>query len=157
DGVIRNRGRDGARDNAVQSTRTGEAAKLKRLEQERGGRIERLNVRAGQAVVQSKAGEGKLAKRILRKKGEARAVLHVILDILRVDADLLLKQDGFLPSLVEVITRREQRETRGDGPVKKIRLGKAKHEAARQTSKLRGERERFAETEEIVGLVSKAD
>ena len=83
--------------------------------------------------------------------------MHVVLDVLRVDADLLLEEDGFLAGLVKIIAGRKHRETRGDRPVKQVRLGEAEHERARKASKLRGERQRFAETEEIVGLVGEAD
>ena len=118
--------------------------------------VEGFDVRARQAVIQSEAREGKLAKRVLGENREARAVLHVILDILRIDAHGLLKQDGFLAGLIEIIARGKKRETGGDGPVKEIRLGKTKHERARQASKLRGECERLAKAEEVVGLISEA-
>ena len=140
DAVIRNRRRDGAREDAVQRVGAAQTGVLQRFEKQRGRGVEGFDVGAGQTVIQPNARERKLAQRILRENGEARAVLHVILDVLRVDADLLLEQDGFLLGLVKVIARRENRETARDGAVKKIRLGKAKHKGARQAPKLRGER-----------------
>src|SRR5215470_8300916 len=152
-GVVGDGRRDGAGDDAVQGTGAGQAAELQGFKQERRGGIERLDVRTGQTVVQPEARERKLAKRILRENSEARAVLHVVLDILGIDADRLLEQDGFLAGLVKVITRRENRETGGDGPVEKIRLGETEHKGARQAAKLSGEGKRFAKAQEIVGLI----
>ncbi len=83
--------------------------------------------------------------------------MHVILDELRVDADILLEQDGFLLGLVKVIARRKNGEACGDWPVKKVRLGKSKHKGARQAAELRGEGQRFSKTQEVVGLIGEAD
>ena len=69
----------------------------------------------------------------------------------------MLQQQGFLSGLVKLIAAGKNGETRGDRPVKQIRLGKTKHEGARQTPELRGEGQRFAKTQEVVGLIGEAD
>src|SRR5712692_164123 len=156
-GVIGDRRRNGAGDDAVQRARSGQAPELQGFKQQRGCQIERLDTCARQTVVQPKAREGKAAKRVLRENRETRAVLDIVLDKLRVDTDGLLQQQGFLSGLVKLIAAGKNCEASGDGPVKQIRLGKTKHEGARQTSELRGEGQRFAKTQEIVGLIGEAD
>ena len=49
------------------------------------------------------------------------------------------------------------REAGGDGTIEEIGLGETELETALQVAELRGEGERFAETEEIVGLIGEAD
>jgi len=94
---------------------------------------------------------------ITGKHGETGAVLVVILDELRIDADRLALQERQLASLIETVAAGEEREAGGDGTVEKIGLGEAEHEAALNVAELRGEGESFAEAEKIVGLVGESD
>ena len=51
----------------------------------------------------------------------------------------------------------EDGEAGGDGAVEQIRLREAEHEAALQVAELRGEGQSFAEAQEVVGLIGKAN
>src|SRR5262249_8774745 len=99
----------------------------------------------------------KALDRILREDREAGGILRVILHELRVDADGLAEEKRFLFSLVEIVAAAENRKAGGDRTIEEVGLGEAEHEAALQVAELRGERERFAEAEEVVGLIGQAD
>src|SRR5437667_4542517 len=125
DGVVGNGGSDGAGDDSVQRAGTGDAAELHLGEQQLGGVVERGYVGARQSVLQADAGERELANRIAGEEGEAGAVLIVILNELRVDADGLAGQESCLAGLVKLVAAGKNRETGGNGPVKEVRLGKS--------------------------------
>ena len=76
---------------------------------------------------------------------------------MRIDADVLAKEQRFLLRLVVTVAARKEGEAGADRPVEKIWLGESKHKAALQTAELRGERKGFAQAEEIVGLIGQAD
>src|SRR5258708_11464621 len=98
-----------------------------------------------------------LFQRVVRKRRKARTVLVVILNELRVDADLLASELGRLLGLVEFVQRRKYGEAAADRPVKQVRLRESEHQVPLVLADLRGKGERFAESEEIVGLVGQAD
>src|SRR5256885_7331975 len=157
DGVIGDRRSDGAGDDSVQRAGTGDAAELHLGEQQLGGIVKRGNVGARQSVLQANAGERELADGIAGEKSEAGAGLIVILNELRVDADGLASQERGLAGLVKLVAAGKNRETGGDGPVKKIRLGKPEEETARKIAELRGKSKSLAKAQEVVGLIRKAD
>ena len=74
----------------------------------------------------------------------------------RVDADGLAGQQRGLPGLVKLITAGENCETGRNGPVKEIRLGETEKETAGKIAELRRKSQRFAKTEEVVGLIGEA-
>src|SRR5204863_9651670 len=131
DGVVGDGGSDGAGDDSVQRAGTGDAAELHLGEQELGGVVERGDVGARQSVLQANAGEGELADGIAGEKREAGAVLIVILNELRVDADGLARQERGLAGLVKLVAAGKHRETCGAWPGKKIRTGKPEEETRR--------------------------
>src|SRR5712664_1060723 len=157
DGVIGNCRRDGAGDNSIERAGTGNAAELQLGEQELGSVVEGSDVGAGQAVIERYTGEGEFSNRIAGKDREAGTVLVVILNKLRVDADGLSGEERSLPSLVKLVAAGKDRETRGDGPVKKIGLGESEKEAARKVTELCRKGQSFAQTQEVVGLIGEAD
>jgi len=79
------------------------------------------------------------------------------LNELRIDADGLPEQQRFLLGLIETVAAGKNREARGNRTVEQVRLGKTELEASLQAAELRGESERFAEAQEVVGLISEAD
>src|SRR5882724_4354163 len=157
DRVVGNGGSEGAVNDALQRAVAGIAAELDVLEQEAGGVIKGGDAGARKSVREAQASERELLYRIAGKHGKAGAVLVVILDELRVDADRLPLQERQLASLIETVAAGEDREAGGDGTVEKIGLGEAEHEAALNVAELRGEGESFAEAEKIVGLIGKAN
>src|SRR5438876_7838550 len=156
-GVVGNGGSDGAGDDSVQRAGTGDAAELHLGEQQLGGIVERGYVGARQSVLQADAGERELANRIAGEEGEAGAVLIVILNELRVDADGLAGQESCLAGLVKLVAAGKNRETGGNGPVKEIRLCKSEEETARKIAELRGKSKSLAQSQKVVGLIGKAD
>src|SRR5438045_1079402 len=152
DGVVGDGGSDGAGDDSVQRAGTGDAAELHLGEQELGGVVERGDVGARQSVLQANAGEGELADGIAGEKREAGAVLIVILNELRVDADGLASQERGLAGLVKLVAAGKNRETGGDGPVKEIRLGESEEETAGKSAELSGKSKRLAKPQEAVVL-----
>src|SRR5205823_4998117 len=155
--VIGDRGSDGAGDDSVQGAGTGDAAELHLGEQELGGVVKCRDVGARQSVLQANAGERELADGIAGEKSEAGAVLIVILNELRVDADGLAGQESGLAGLVKLVAAGKNRETGGDGPVKEIRLGKSEEETARKIAELRGKSKSLAQSQKVVGLIGKAN
>src|SRR5712671_3430753 len=155
--VVRNGRSDSAGHDALQRAGAGNTAELDVLEQKAGGVIKGGDAGACKSVCEAQASERELLYRIAGKHGEAGAVLVVILDELRVDADRLALQERQLASLVETVAAGEDRKTGGDWAIEEVRLGKAKHEAALNVAELRGEGESFAETEKIVGLIGESD
>ena len=95
--------------------------------------------------------------RIARINGETRAVLIVVFHERGVDADRLSRKDGGLLGLVEAIAAGKNRKARGDRPVKEIRFRESEHDASLNVAGLCRKRERFAETEEVVGLVGQSN
>jgi len=63
-----------------------------------GKRLKSGDAGASKSVSEAQAGEGEPLHRIAGKHGEAGAVLVVILDELRIDADRLALQERQLPS-----------------------------------------------------------
>src|SRR5713101_8690 len=122
-------------------------------EQQLGGVVEGGDIRARKTVLKANAREREPSNGIAGKEREASAVLIVVLNELRVDADGLPEQESRLPGLVKFVAAGENRETGRDGPVKEIGLGETKEEAAREIAELRGKRKSFAKAEEIVGLI----
>src|SRR5438876_5931783 len=157
DGVVCDGGSDGAGDESVQRARTGDAAELHLSEQQLGGVVECGDVGAREPILQANASEGKLANRIAGEKSEAGAVLIVILNELRVDADGLAGQERGLAGLVKLVAAGKNRETGGDGPVKEIRLGESEEETAGKIAELRGKSKSLAKPQEVVGLIGEAD
>jgi hypothetical protein len=98
-----------------------------------------------------------LLEGVVRECGESRTVLVVILNELRVDADLLPGDLRGLLCLVEFVERGKYGETAADRPVKQVGFREAEHQVALVLADLRGKGERFAESEEIVGLIGQAD
>src|SRR6266853_4441528 len=144
DRVVGNGGGDSAGHDALQRTGAGNAAELNVLEQKAGSIVEGGDAGARKSVREAESGERKLFNRIAGKHGESCAVLVVILDELRVDADRLALQERQLASLIETVAAGEDREAGRDGAIEEVRLGKAKHEATLNVAELRGEGESFA-------------
>src|SRR6202030_4602987 len=69
-GVVGNARRDGAGNDAVESTGPGNAAELKLFEQNRGSLVEGGDVGAGKVIGQGNASEGAFLKRIACEGGE---------------------------------------------------------------------------------------
>src|SRR5882757_9390736 len=157
DRVVGNGGSEGAGNDALQRARAGNTTELDVLEQKAGSIVEGGDAFARKSVREAQASERELFHRIAGKHGEPGAVLVVILDELRVDADRLALQERQLASLIETVAAGEDRKTGGDGAIEKIWLGEAEHEAALNVTELRGEGEGFAETEKIVGLIGESD
>src|SRR5882757_4398993 len=157
DRVVGNGGSEGAGNDALQRARAGNTTELDVLEQKAGSIVEGGDAFARKSVREAQASERELFHRIAGKHGEPGAVLVVILDELRVDADRLALQERQLASLIETVAAGEDRKTGGDGTVEKIGLGKAEHEAALNVAELRGEGESFAEAEKIVGLIGETN
>src|SRR6267154_392636 len=157
DRVVGNGGSEGAGNDALQRARAGNTTELDVLEQKAGSIVEGGDAGARKPVREAQASERELFHRIAGKHGEASAVLVVILDELRIDADRLPLQERQLASLIETVAAGEDREAGGDGAVEEIGLGEAEHEAALNVAELRGEGESFAEAEKIVGLIGKSD
>ena len=156
-GVVGNARRNGAGHDAVESAGPGNAAELKLFEQNRGSLVEGGDVGAGKAIGQGNASEGAFLKRIAREGSETGAVLVVILNKLRIDTDGLAGYERLLLGLIEIVAAGENGKAGLDGAVKKIRLGKTKLEDALEVAELSGERQGFAEAQEVVGLVGQAD
>src|SRR5262249_17891506 len=87
DGVVADARRERARQDAVEGARAGNAAELQLLEEQLRGVVKGFDVGTGEAVGQTNASEGKLAQRVAAEDGEAGAVLRVVLNELRIDAD----------------------------------------------------------------------
>src|ERR1700704_2399841 len=126
--IVGNGGSEGAGNDALQRTGTGNAAKLNVLEQKAGSIVEGGNTGARKPVRKAQASEREFFYRIAGKHGEAGAVLVVILNELRVDADRLALQERQLASLIETVAAGEDRKTGGDGAIEKIRLSEPEHE-----------------------------
>jgi hypothetical protein len=126
---------------------------LKLLEQQGGSFVEGFDVGAREPVGDGQPGEREALDRVAGKHRKAGGVLRVILNELGVDADRLSESQGFLLGLVEVVAAAEDGETGGNGAVKEVRLGEAKHEASLQVAELSGESQSLPETQEIVGLI----
>src|SRR5882762_6266984 len=157
DRVVGNGGSEGAGNDALQRAGTGNTAELDVLEQEARSIIKGGDAGARKSVREAQAREREFFYRIAGKHGESGAVLIVILDELRIDADRLALQERQLASLIETVAAGEDRKTGGDGTIEKIGLGEAEHEAALNIAELSGEGESFAETEKIVGLIGETD
>src|SRR6266852_6365864 len=157
DRVVGNSWSEGTGNDALQRAGTGNAAELNVLEQEAGGIIKGGDAGARKPVSEAQTSERELLYRIRGKHGESGAVLVVILDELRIDADRLALQERQLSSLIETVAAGEERKTGRDGAIEKVGLGEAEHEAALNVAELRGEGESFAETEKIVGLIGESD
>ena len=110
-----------------------------------------------QAIRYALSGDGKPLHRVAGVGRKTRAVLIVILDILRVYANLLAGNLGFLLGLVKVVLARENRESRGDGPIEEVRLRESELQGALVLAELRGEGKGFAQAEEVVSLIGEAD
>jgi len=123
---------------------------LNGLEEQRRSGVERLNIGAGQAVLQAEASERKAPGGVASENSEAGAVLRVVLNELRVDADGLLRQERFLLGLIKVVAAGEDGEARGDWTIEQVRLGKAKHERAGEIAELRRKGQSLAKAEEVV-------
>src|SRR2546430_290954 len=157
DGVVCDGGSDGAGDDSVQRARTGDAAELHLSEQQLGGVVECGDVGAREPILQANASEGKLADRIAGEEREAGAVLIVILNEFRVDADGLAGEERGLAGLVKLVAAGKNREPGGDGAVKEIRLGKSEKKTARKIVELRRKGKSLAKTQKVVGLIGEAD
>src|SRR4029077_15270111 len=136
---------------------TGDTLILQLRKQQLRCLVVRRDVSARESEGNSHARESVPQQRVASKNREAGAVLRVILNVLRVDADGLSGGQRRLLRLVELIFVRENRESRRDRPVKQIRLRETAHQASLQVAELRGKRQRFAQAEEIVGLICQAD
>src|SRR5579885_620146 len=156
-GVVGERGRQRARNDSIQRARSGDAPVLQLREEQRGGLVECRDVRAGVPIGDAEPREGEFPQRIARKHRESGAVLVVVLDELRIDADGLAEKQRGLLGLIETVAAGEQREAGTDGAVEKIRLGKAEHEAPLQVAELCGKRQRLAEAKKVVRLIGEAD
>src|SRR5882757_421662 len=139
DRVVGNGGSKRAGNDALQRAGTGNTAKLNILKQEAGSIVKGGDAGARKSVRKAQASERKPLYRIAGKHGESGAVLVVILDELRVDADRLALQERQLTSLIETVAAGENRKTGRDGAIEKIGLGEAEHEAALNVAELRGE------------------
>src|SRR5438876_6402650 len=157
DGVVCDGGSDGAGDDSVQRARTGDAAELHLSEQQLGGVVECGDVGAREPILQANASEGKLADRIAGEEREAGAVLIVILNEFRVDADGLAGEERGLAGLVKLVAAGKNREPGGDGAGKEIRLGKSEQKTARKIAELRRKGKSLAKTQKVVGLIGEAD
>src|SRR5208337_1109702 len=115
------------------------------------------DVRPRQAVRQTKARKHAPLQRVTRKRRESRAVLVVVLNVLRVDADCCPRQQRRLLRLVEFVQRRKYREATRDRPVKQVRFRESEHYAALILPHLRRKGQRFAQSQEVVRLVSQPD
>src|SRR5215468_4354818 len=100
-----------------------DAAELQVLKQQLRSRIEGGDVGVRETVSESNAREGEPLDRVAGEDGETGAVLVVVLDELRVDADRLTRKDGRLAGLVEFVTAGEDGEAARDRAVEKVRLG----------------------------------
>src|SRR6266436_1138701 len=124
-----------------------------------GGIVDRVVGDAGarKSVGDAQASEREPLHGITREEREPGAVLIVILNELRIDADGLAKEERLLAGLIETVAAGEERKAGRDGSIEKVRLGEAEHEAALNVAELRGEGESFAKAEEIVGLIGESD
>jgi len=84
------------------------------------------------------------------------AVLIVVLNELRIDADGLAVRSAVWRAWSNCIPAGKNRETRGDGPVKEIGLVNPKRKL-RERSPNCAERSEFRQDQEIVGLIGEAD
>src|SRR5579883_320239 len=153
DGVVADARGKRARNDPLEGARSGDIPELQLLEEQRGRFVKRLYIRAGESIREADTRERKLAYRITGKDREARAVLRIVLHEFGVDADRLAEQQRLLLCLIEVVAARENGESGGDRPVKKVGFREAEEEAALQIAELRAERQRFAETQEVVRLI----
>src|SRR6267143_6294788 len=157
DGVVADRSRYRAGDDPGQRAGARKAAKLQRLEQKCRGLVKGGNVGARQAVRQSHTRKHMLFQRVVRERREARTVLVVILNELRVDADLLPRQLRSLLGLVEFVQRRKYGEAAADRPVKQVGLRKPEHQVPLVLPDLRGKGQRFPKSQKVVRLVGQTD
>src|SRR5258708_21085394 len=157
DGVVADRSRYRAGDDPVQRAGARKAAKLQRLEQKCRGLVKGGNVGARQAVRQSHTRKHMLFQRVVRKRREARTVLVVILNELRVDADLLPRQLRRLLGLVKFVQRRKYGEAAANGAIEQVRFREAEHQVALVLADLCGEGERFPKSQKVVRLISEPD
>src|SRR5581483_2949769 len=118
----------------------------------------------GDAGVVERVGEAHSLERAMQRvaggDGEAGARLRVILQ--RVQERLgkvqpLAGQDVELLRLVEVVTARVDREPELQRAVEQVRLGEAEKQVALAIADVGLNGERFAEAEEVIGLVVQAD
>src|SRR5262249_55555508 len=91
DGGVREGGRESAGGEAFQRAGTRVATELDRFKQELRGVVEGLDIGACKSVSQTQSGEGQALDRIAREDSESCAVLRVILDEFRIDADRLIE------------------------------------------------------------------
>src|SRR5260370_11028006 len=109
DGVIGNRGCDGAGDDSVERAGTGDAAELQLREQQLGGFVEGRDIRARETVLKANSREREPSNGIAGKEREASAVLIVVLNELRGDADGLPERESRRPGLVKFVAAGENR------------------------------------------------
>jgi hypothetical protein len=157
DGVVADGAGNSAGDDSFKRAGTRYAAVSQGFEQKLGRRIIGGDVGAGKTVGDADMREDVLLERVIREGREAGAVLVVILDELRVDADFVAANQGRLLRLVKFVERGKHGEAGADRPIQEIRLGEAKHQVALVLADLAGKSEGFAEAEEVVGLVGEAD
>src|SRR6266853_1602257 len=160
DGIAEHRHTDGPLGglaDSVQRAGTGDAAELHLGEQELRSIVESGDVRARESILQADSRKREFSDGIAGKERKAGAVLIVVLNELRVDADGLTGEERCLPSLVKLVTAGKNREAGRDRAVKEIGFGESEQEAARKVAELRGKSKSFAETQEVVGLIGKAD
>src|SRR5260370_32283236 len=153
DRVIGDRRRDGTRNDSIQCAGTGNAAELNLGEEQLGSVVEGGNVGARQPVLQPDASEGEFPNGIAGESGETGAVLIVILDELRVDADCLSGIERRLAGLVKLVAAGKNRETRRDGAVKQIRLGESENQTSGKIPEIPRGGPRFPPAGEIAGLI----
>src|SRR5258708_2291078 len=122
DGVVGDGRSNRAGDNPTERAGTGNAAELNVLEQEAGSIVEGRDGCAREPIGKTDPGERKLLEGIAGDQCEACAVLIVILNGLRVDANGLAKEQGFQAGLVETIVAGVGGEAGGDGAIENIRL-----------------------------------
>src|SRR5208283_4918306 len=99
-------------------------------EQQVGGLVVGGDVCSRQAVGQTQARERAALQRVTREHRESGAVLVVILDVLRVNANRLSRQKRRLLGLVVFVQGREHGEAARDGAVKQVGFRESEHDAA---------------------------
>ena len=117
DGVVGNRRRDGAGYDAIQGAGPGKAAVLNGLKEQFRSVIECRDVGARESIRQPEAHERITLHRIAGERRKTCAVLVVILNELRIDADGLAEEQRFLFSLIETVTAGKNRKACGNRTV----------------------------------------
>ena len=157
DRIVGNSGGDSAGDDALEGAGTRDATELNVFEKETRRVVERSNAGAREPIGDAYPGEGKPLHRIAGNEGEAGAVLIVILNELRIDADGSSGQERLLLSLIEFVSTGENREAGGNRAIEEVRLGETEAHVALKAPHLRGKRKRLAQPQEIVRGVGTAD